>query len=202
MANFQNGVDDPTLAAYWAADGNAAGYANFGEAFTNEFTGNVDWERTLVQNAFNASQAQLERNFNAAEASKNREFQRVMSNTAYQRAVEDARRAGLNPYTIGIGGASTPSGSSASSGSGARGASIPARATGFSNMAKMLASVGMQAAGLATNAKIAEMGIASKEAMQSAQHAFEKAAMNAREYTEYIGSDGEFKGATMRHREF
>ena len=56
-------------------------------------------------NAFNAYQAQL-----------NRDFQTDMSNTAYQRQVSDMSKAGLNPmlaYMKG-GGATTPTGSSAS----------------------------------------------------------------------------------------
>ena len=43
-----------------------------------------------------------------------RDFQREMSNTAYQRAMADMRKAGLNPILAGrLGGASTPSGSMA-----------------------------------------------------------------------------------------
>jgi len=55
------------------------------------------------------------RAFNSAEALANREFQREMSNTSYQRAVKDMMAAGLNPMlAYSQGGASTPSGSAGS----------------------------------------------------------------------------------------
>lgn len=59
---------------------------------------------------------------NVAEARENRMFQANMSNTAWQRAVNDARAAGLNPMVLfqGAGGpASSPAGSFAQVQSGA-----------------------------------------------------------------------------------
>lgn len=54
--------------------------------------------------------------FNQAEAQKNRDWQEYMSNTSYQRMMSDLKEAGINPYfAIQGGGASTPSGSTASS---------------------------------------------------------------------------------------
>ena len=51
---------------------------------------------------------------NVALAERQMEFQRVMSSTAYQRAVADMREAGVNPIlAYQQGGASTPSGSTA-----------------------------------------------------------------------------------------
>lgn len=56
--------------------------------------------------------------FNAEQARLNREWQERMSNTAYQRAMKDLRKAGLNPILAYTSGASTPTGSYASSAMG------------------------------------------------------------------------------------
>jgi len=54
---------------------------------------------------------------NIAQARDQMEFQEKMSNTSYQRAMDDMRKAGLNPILAAkVGGASTPSGAMANIG--------------------------------------------------------------------------------------
>ena len=78
---------------------------------------NVTGRTTAIQqNNFNAEQAQIQRDFESGEAQKNRDWQEMMSNTSYQRAVADMEAAGLNSalmYSGGGSGASTPSGATA-----------------------------------------------------------------------------------------
>lgn len=65
----------------------------------------------------NKNLQQSEQAFNAEQAAIQREWEEKMSSTAYQRAVTDMRKAGLNPAMLSAGGgASTPAGSSARSG--------------------------------------------------------------------------------------
>ena len=120
--------------------GNPTGNAFYGigNAIANAITGDIDYARQLeslgFQNAFNASEAQ-----------KQRDFEERMSNTAYQRAVADMRKAGLNPYlAYSQGGASTPTGYASTSGSGVASRSMS------DNFVKLLGNLVNLVAGMAT----------------------------------------------------
>lgn len=68
--------------------------------------------QAIQQGIYNHIENTAAMNYNSAEALANRQFQERMSNTSYQRAVEDMRKAGLNPIlAFANGGASTPGGS-------------------------------------------------------------------------------------------
>lgn len=88
-------------------DGWFSNFANGVKSFWNRTTGSALTEAENQANAFNAEEAQ-----------KQRDWEEEMSNTAFQRQVSDMQAAGVNPalmYGSGASGASTPSGNSASS---------------------------------------------------------------------------------------
>lgn len=101
---------------------------NFEDAIKNYFTGNIDYQRQFELQ-------QVAQDFNALEAQKARDYNLMMSNTAYQRQVEDLQNAGLNPL-VALGGSGATSGYSTSASSG-----IPSANKPGANYSGMMASV-------------------------------------------------------------
>lgn len=88
----------------------------------------------------NAEEAEKQRTFASEEAEKQRQFEERMSNTSYQRAVDDMEKAGINPAMAlanGGPGASTPNGASAS---GSAGLASPTSGNGIGQISSLINS--------------------------------------------------------------
>lgn len=100
LSSFDVGSDDPISTLISIADRNNAWSA----------------EQAQIQRDWQEVQNEKAMNFNSAEAVKNRDWQKMMSDTAHQREVKDLIAAGLNPVLSATGGngASVGSGATAS----------------------------------------------------------------------------------------
>lgn len=94
----------------------------------------TDWSSAA---GYNYAMMKESMRFNRKERQKNRDWQEMMSNTSYQRAVKDMLAAGINPilrYTQG--GASTPSGAQGTGAAARIGRNRKSRSFGISGLAE------------------------------------------------------------------
>lgn len=120
---FQDVIDPLHVTGNWSGAQPPTTGGGFFSGLRNLVTGDTDYSREReLQDISNA--------FSALEAQKSRDFSERMSSSAYQRAMNDMKAAGLNPaLAISQGGASTPSSASASASSAHAGKSGQGLAT-------------------------------------------------------------------------
>lgn len=128
-SGFSNSWSNEYSDNWSSAEGNSWGWGdgqNWSNSWNNGASSNAVYgseasakdilraqEANAIQDYFNKQQMA----YNSKEAQIARDFEAYMSNTSYQRAVEDLRKAGLNPILAAMNmGASTPGVIAASSG--------------------------------------------------------------------------------------
>lgn len=132
-------------------------YSTDGGGWAQGGTGYGTDLKEYIPGVGDAEAAKKQNEQNRKEAALNRDFQERMSSTAYQRAMQDMKKAGLNPMlAYQQGGASAPSGSQATYNSESK--------TGLANMA-LQAYTGINSA-RAQQQQISQQGEMNQSAIQ------------------------------------
>lgn len=115
LKSIGNAVGTAATGGAWSPDGKS-GYAQGGTGMAGSFNNMFDTSAftDAIPGVGDKAAQDRANKANLAESALNRDFQERMSNTAYQRAMSDMKKAGLNPILAYMqGGASAPSGSTA-----------------------------------------------------------------------------------------
>lgn len=124
----ENGSEESGWSQVYGKEASAADIERAAEA--NQIQRNL-WQE---QADYNTKMWQEQAKYNAEQAALDREYQERLSNTAYQRAVVDLLKAGLNPIlAVGNMGASTPVGAMATSGMQSAGLANAYKATTYAD---------------------------------------------------------------------
>lgn len=107
---------------------------------------------------FQSREAEHARLFNSIEATKSRDWTEYMSSTAHQREVKDLQAAGLNPVLSAMGGSGAP----VTSGAVAAGNSSPQGAMGETDTSLSGALVGLLSASIQAQASMANMATSAR----------------------------------------
>lgn len=119
---------------------------------------------------FESQEAAIARDFNSAEAEKQREWEERMSNTAYQRQIEDMKSAGINPAAAHLGsGASTPAGQAGSTGVLPNGSAAHSASGGHGGFAGLIASIAGPVLAKVASSKIMAKASSARDAATAAR---------------------------------
>lgn len=115
--------------------------------------------------------------FNAQEAQKQRDFEERMSSSAYQRAMDDLKKAGLNPILAYSSPSSTPSGASASSSGGRSSSGYRSNSgvgNGLTTLVSLIAGIYTKGVDQALKSAMFDRVMDSKNSMFDREMAFKK----------------------------